>query len=178
MLNTLSDSPVYIRTHTGPVLGQHWVYWCPSTAFWSDDIINTLRPRQNGRHFTNNIFNCIFLNENVSISIRISLKFVPKSLNNNIPTLVQIMAWRWLGENPLSEPTLVSLLTYICVTRTQWVTLDYSRIIRPIPSLLMPWLLASPGHQQQYYWICRINGPLSSMNKDNNYLHFLSVKNW
>ena len=27
--------------------------------------INTLRPRQNGRHFPDNIFNCIFLNENV-----------------------------------------------------------------------------------------------------------------
>ena len=38
-------------------------------------IINTLRPRQNGRHFPNDIFKCIFLNENVQISIRISLKF-------------------------------------------------------------------------------------------------------
>ena len=27
--------------------------------------INTLRPRQNGRHSPDNIFNCIFLNENV-----------------------------------------------------------------------------------------------------------------
>ena len=26
---------------------------------------NTLRPRQNGRHFPDDIFNCIFLNENV-----------------------------------------------------------------------------------------------------------------
>ena len=55
---------------------------------------NTLRPRQNGRHFTDDIFNCIFLNENVRISIKISLKFVPKGPINNIPALVQIMAWR------------------------------------------------------------------------------------
>ena len=38
---------------------------------------NTLRPRQNGHHFPNEIFKCIFLNENIWISIRISLKFVP-----------------------------------------------------------------------------------------------------
>ena len=34
------------------------------------------------------IFKCIFLNENVLISIKISLKFVPKGRVNNIPVLV------------------------------------------------------------------------------------------
>ena len=34
------------------------------------------------------IFKCIFLNENVLISITISLKFVPKGQINNIPALV------------------------------------------------------------------------------------------
>ena len=53
---------------------------------------DTLRPRQNGRHFADDIFKCIFLNENVWISIGISLKFVPKDPINNIPALVQIMA--------------------------------------------------------------------------------------
>ena len=60
-----------------------------------------------------------FLNENEYISIKISLKFVPKGPINNIPTLVQIMAWRWPGDKPLSEPMMVCLLTYICVTRPQ-----------------------------------------------------------
>ena len=32
---------------------------------------NILRPRQNGRHFPDDIFTCIFLNENVRISIKI-----------------------------------------------------------------------------------------------------------
>ena len=59
----------------------------------------------------------IFLNENVRISIMISLKFVPKGPINNIPALVQIMAWRRSGDKPLSEPMMVSLLTHICVTR-------------------------------------------------------------
>ena len=34
------------------------------------------------------IFKSILLNENVSISIKISLKFVPKAPINNIPALV------------------------------------------------------------------------------------------
>ena len=52
-------------------------------------------------------------------SIKFSLKFVPKGPINNIPALVQIMAWRRPGDKPLPEPTLVSLLTHICVTRPQ-----------------------------------------------------------
>ena len=40
---------------------------------------------------------------------------------NNIPALVQIMAWRRPGDKRLSEPMMVSLLTHICVTRSQWV---------------------------------------------------------
>ena len=83
--------------------------------------LNTLRPRQNGRHFADDIFKCIFLNENVWIPIKISLKFVPQGPINNIPALVQIMAWRRSGDKPLSEPMMVGLLTHICVTRPQWV---------------------------------------------------------
>ena len=84
---------------------------------------NTLRPRQNGRHFADDIFKCIFLNANIWIPIKISMKFVPKGPINNISALVRIMAWRRLGDKLLSEPMMVSLLTHICVTRPQWVNL-------------------------------------------------------
>ena len=57
----------------------------------------------------NNIFKCIFLNENVRIAIHISLTFVPKGSIDNRPALVQIMAWRWTGDKPLSEPMLAQL---------------------------------------------------------------------
>ena len=83
--------------------------------------LNTLRPRQNGRLFADDIFKRIFLNENVGISIKISLKFVHKGQINNIPALVQIMAWCRPGDKPLSEPMVVRLPTHICVTRPQWV---------------------------------------------------------
>ena len=83
---------------------------------WNTDTVITLRPRQNGRHFTYNIFKCISLNENVWIVIEISLKFVSKGPINNIPILVQLMDWCRLGDKPLSEPTMVSLLMHIYVT--------------------------------------------------------------
>ena len=78
----------------------------PAALEWetnSEPVINTLRLRQNGRHFTDDIFKCIFLNENAWILISISLKFVPKGPINNIPALVQIMAWHQTGDKPLSE---------------------------------------------------------------------------
>ena len=77
----------------------------------------------NGRHFADDIFKHIFFNENVWISIKISLKFVPKGPINNIPALVQIMAWRRPGDKPLSEPMMVTLPMHICVARPQWVKL-------------------------------------------------------
>ena len=83
--------------------------------------VNSLRPRPNKRHFADDIFKCIFENENEWISPGISLKFVPKVQINNIPALVHIMAWRRPGDKPLSEPMMIISLTHICVTRPQWV---------------------------------------------------------
>ena len=42
-------------------------------------------------------------------SIKISLKFIPKGSISNIPALVQIKAWRWPGDKPLSEPMMINL---------------------------------------------------------------------
>ena len=96
---------------------------------------NTMRPRQNGHHFADNIFKCIFMNENVWIVFKISLNFVPKGRINNIPALVQIMAWRWWGDKPLYEPMMLSLLTHICITWPQWVKCQWTG-----------WLLLYTGH--------------------------------
>ena len=79
--------------------------------------VSTLRPRQNGCLFPDDIFKSIFLNENA----RLSTKFVLKGPIDNIPALVQIMARRRPGDQPLSEPMMVNLTTHICVTRPQWV---------------------------------------------------------
>ena len=65
-----------------------------------------LKPEQNGRHFPDDIIKCIFLNENIRISIKISLKFVHKGPINNNPALAQTIAWRRRGNKPLSEPKI------------------------------------------------------------------------
>ena len=84
-------------------------------------FLNTLRPFRNSRHFADDIFKCIFLNENVWIPLKISMTFVPMSPINNIPTLVQVMAWRRPGDKPLSEPMTVNSSTHKCATRPQCV---------------------------------------------------------
>ena len=86
-------------------------------------LFNKLRPRLTGRFFADDTFKRIFLNENIRISITISLKFVPNGPINNILALVLIMAWRRPGDKPLSEPMMVRSRTHICVTRPQWVKL-------------------------------------------------------
>ena len=86
-----------------------WCFGCslclPQLSYWSCqrgmylspltvNLINTLKSRQNGCHFVDDISNCSFLNENVWISIKNSLKFVPRGQINHIPALVQKMVWR------------------------------------------------------------------------------------
>ena len=68
---------------------------------------NSAPPRQNGYHFADDIFRCIFVYEKFRIFIQISLKFVRKGLIDNKAALVQVMAWRWTGDKPLPEPMLI-----------------------------------------------------------------------
>ena len=109
--------PEYSRiTRPIALLLMPWLLHC--------QVINTLRPKQYGRHFADDTFNCIFLNEQVRISIEISLKFVPEGTNNNNPALVQIMAWRRPGDKPLSEPMMMMMVrssTHTCVIWPHWV---------------------------------------------------------
>ena len=55
-------------------------------------------------------FNYIFSNENIGITIKILLKYLPKGAIDNISLLVQIMAWHRPHNKPLSEKTIASLL--------------------------------------------------------------------
>ena len=97
----------FISTHMIVALTTHVVGWGKLLLYrrqlflsWqliygtSTIIVNTLGQIQHGRHFTDYIFESIFENENVWISITISLKSLYKSHINNISALQQIMAWR------------------------------------------------------------------------------------
>ena len=85
---------------------------------------NWLRQRHYGRFFAEDIFKCIFMKENVWITIKIPLKCVPKGSIKNIPSLGQIMAWRQPGDKTLSEAMMIIFVTHICITRPQWVNSD------------------------------------------------------
>ena len=47
------------------------------------------------------------------ILIKMSLNFVLKDSIDTNAALVQVMAWHWIGDKPLSEPMMFSLLTYM-----------------------------------------------------------------
>ena len=71
--------------------------------------INSSPPEKNGCHFADDIFRCIFVYEKFCILIKISLKFVLKGPIDNNPALVQILAWRRIGDKPLFEPMLTQI---------------------------------------------------------------------
>ena len=105
--------------------------------------INTLRPRQNGHHFPDDIFKCIFLNENVWIMIKNSLKFVPKGPISNIPALVQIMAWHRPGNKPF-------LTQCWLVYRRIYASVGLNELTLSCP--LSSWCYYHTGHQQASFW--------------------------
>ena len=84
--------------------------------------VSSLGPRQDGRHFADDIFKCIFLNEHFWILNKISLKYVPWGLINNKAVLVQITAKRrtQMTSHYLKQ-CWCGALTRIYVTRPQWV---------------------------------------------------------
>ena len=81
--------------------GAHFVMFCCDYALthYPLDKMATI--------LADDIFKCIFLNENDKIPIQISLKFAPRSPIVNKPTLVQVMAWHRIGDKPIPEPMMV-----------------------------------------------------------------------
>ena len=69
-------------------------------------IFNSSPPGQDGRHFADDTFRCIFVKEKFCILVKIWLKFVPQDLIDKNPALVQIMACHIFSTKPLSKPVL------------------------------------------------------------------------
>ena len=64
--------------------------------------VNSMVPRQKGRHFADDISKRIFLYENFPISNKTSSKYVAWDLIDNKPAFVQTVALHWTGDTPLS----------------------------------------------------------------------------
>ena len=69
-------------------------------------------------------------------------------------------------------------ISFICGLTLNVQEPSYLGFISSIPWLLMPWLLASPGHQQPWYWLYRIVRSLSYLRKDFNFLYHVIVEEW
>ena len=108
------------------------------------------------------------MNSGRGISYKIALRWMPLDLTDDKSTLVQVMAWcHQATSHYLSQCWPRSLPPYD-FTRPQWVNflvlkLECFKRTRSILLLLMPWLLASPGHQQPCHWMCRITRSSSSL---------------
>ena len=83
--------------------------------------------------------------------------------------------WRyWLWDKSQHK----SIMTRCYVNRLTLTVRGPSNLglTRSISWLLMPWLLTSPGHQQPWYWLCRIYRSWSYMRKDFKYLCQINVE--
>ena len=78
--------------------------------------LNTLSRRQNGRHFVDDIFKCIFFFISNIVKFVSSYAFDKKSI------LIRILDWHRTGDKPSSEPMISSFTDDICATRPPWIS--------------------------------------------------------
>ena len=98
---------------------------------------------QIGHHYADDIFKCIFLNENVWIARKKSLNIFPEDPINNIQSLVQIMAWHLPCDRPLSETIMFGLLLHIYVSEPQWARVHLPEYTKPPRSHYIPLYIQS-----------------------------------
>ena len=93
------DGPQWVNSLASE---QIWAFYCRTLKSVKNACVcdNSLSLRQNGHHFADDIFKLIFL---MKIVIFWLWQYVHKGPIDNMPALVQIMAWRWTDDKPLSE---------------------------------------------------------------------------
>ena len=133
-INTRFMLPTSLQAPLGPMESEQGIIQAYTTSSSSTcSYFNTLRPRQNDCYFPENIFKYNFLNENIWILIKISLKFISECPINNIPALIQIIAWHLPGDKPLSELIMVRLLMHMHHSASRsWLLICYAQIILKI----------------------------------------------
>ena len=101
--------------------------------------LNSSPPGQNGRHFANGIFKPIVLNKKDTFFTSLSLKFVPEGPIDNNSTLVYIVAWRQIGDKPLSQPKLTRF-TYAYMQH-YWDIWGVTQLCLFLPKQYLMWLM-------------------------------------
>ena len=98
-------------------------YWYDNVCMKPSNTVEILKPRQNGSHFADDSFKCIFLNDNFQVSNKVWLQCVLEGLIDCKSTLFQIMTWCWTGNKPLSVPMGTKL---ILADREYWWFLHWN----------------------------------------------------
>ena len=159
----------------------HWIYdsfthyWCSSATFVIFSFSTTshsscsckcvsvkeMQLTHRGRGKSATIWQTTFSNafswmKMYEFRLRFPWIFFPKIQINNIPALIQIMAWRWPRDKPLFEQMMISLLTHVCVTRPQCVHRWAKGCTVKTPYNTAPYITGSNiarfGHGSQNLW--------------------------
>ena len=106
-LNIFNDKSTLVQAMAWYYQSQCWPRFVSPYDIARPQWVNKLMPKQNSCHF----FRFMFSNEGFFFTlIFISLKFVPKGPIKKKSALVQVMAWRLIGDEPLPE----TMKTKIC----------------------------------------------------------------
>ena len=98
-----------------------WILFSHNSIGWLYAHFNTLRQKQNGRHFLDDFSNAFSWKKIYEFQLRFNFF---RSLCLRVQLLTfrhRLRQWLGAGDRPLSGPMLVSLPTHICITRLQWV---------------------------------------------------------
>ena len=132
-----------------------WDLW--TSTYWR--LYNILKAIQYGRHFADDIFKCISLNENIWTSLKLSLKCVPKVPIDHIPAC-DIYQWRIYASFGLNELTKLQIaIKQVSSERivSNWLdSLKWHWCISRMCILLCDVIMV-------IYDICRISNPQSSI---------------
>ena len=102
---------------------------------WRRDKMNILQTTFSNLFSSKKIF---------EFRLKISLKFVSNGPINDIPALVQIMAWHRPRDNSLFEPIMVHLTTHTCITQPQWVNFTVSLLYKTSLKIGHGWVITDP----------------------------------
>ena len=119
-----SNNPTTLQLYAGyretareMILNNDSIENLPSDCFQNFttlEVCNSTHLSLNKSHFADDMFKRIFLNENIWISNKISLRYVPWGLIDTMWALVQKIAWCRPGDKPLSEPMLTQFWLITC----------------------------------------------------------------
>ena len=155
-----------------------------SGTHFNPSHLNPFAPERCEKRNLTSVFSKLILQIDIlSTSCETGLRRVPQNSIDDQSKLLQVMVWCHRQEAITWANVDRGLCCHVASLGHNELTLSmqgpsYLSLIRSISLLLMPWLLASPGQQQQWHWLWEIGKSLSYTRKNSNYLYIVSVEEW